>query len=79
VILQADELLQLSTWIVAPTSTSARRASFRPEITVAGQTTRVLVEQLGAVDPERLGARVGHLGAGELRSVEQATRAVLAL
>ena len=50
VVVQADELLPRSVVIVAPTSRSARSASFRPEITVAGDTTRVLVEQLGAVD-----------------------------
>ena len=36
--------------LVAPTPLSARAASFRPEIQVAGETTRVLVEQVGAVD-----------------------------
>jgi len=79
VILQADVLLQLSTWVVAPTSTAARPATFRPEVEIAGGWTRVLVEQLGAVDPQRLGARVGHLSFSELRSVEQAARAVLDL
>ncbi|MGL5910415.1 MAG: type II toxin-antitoxin system PemK/MazF family toxin [Phycicoccus sp.] len=35
VVVQAD-LLPLSTWLVAPTSTGARPASFRPEIEIAG-------------------------------------------
>ncbi len=47
VVVQADALLPRSVVIVAPTSRSARPASFRPEIEVAGGTTRVLVEQLG--------------------------------
>ncbi|WP_235856957.1 type II toxin-antitoxin system PemK/MazF family toxin [Occultella glacieicola] len=51
VVLQSDDL-PLSTWVVAPTSTGRREASFRPEITIAGAPTRVLVEQLTAVDPE---------------------------
>lgn len=47
--------------LVAPTSTSARPASFRPVIELEGQPTTVLVEQAGAVDVTRLGDLVGHL------------------
>jgi mRNA interferase MazF len=78
VIVQSD-FLPLSTLLVAPTSTSARAASFRPEIDVAGQLTRVLVEQSAAVDPTRLGARVGRLSFDELRQVDAALRLVLDL
>jgi mRNA interferase MazF len=39
VVVQADEFLGLSTLLVCPTSTSARAASFRPTITLAGQET----------------------------------------
>lgn len=79
VVLQAEELAALSTVIVAPTSTAALPASFRPEIKVRGRLTRVLVEQLRAVDPVRLGDRVGHLGVDEIDDVERATRIVLGL
>ena len=48
-IVQADELLGLSTAIVAPRSHSAAAATFRPEVAIEGQATRVLVEQLRAV------------------------------
>ena len=58
---------------------SARPASFRPEVTVAGRDTRVLVEQLGAVDVERLGKRVGLLTASEMWSVDEALITVLGL
>ncbi len=78
-VLQADELAALSTVIVAPTSTAALPASFRPEIKVRGRLTRVLVEQLRAVDPTRLGDRVGRLGVDEIDDVERATRIVLGL
>jgi mRNA interferase MazF len=78
VVVQSD-LLPLSTWLVAPTSTSARSASFRPEVSVGGRATRVLVEQTAAVDPQRLGEAVGHLTFGELREVDAALRLVLAL
>ncbi len=41
--------------------------------------TRVLVEQTAAVDPGRLGDRVGHLTLDELRHVEAALRLLLDL
>jgi mRNA interferase MazF len=78
VVVQSD-LLPLSTWLVAPTSTSARPASFRPEIEIGDEPTRVLVEQTAAVDPERLGQLVGHLSARELSEVDAALRVVLGL
>jgi mRNA interferase MazF len=79
VIVQADELLPRSVVIVAPTSRNAKPATFRPEIEVVGQTTRVLVEQLGAVDAQRLGKRVGHLAAAEMWGVDEALTTVLGL
>jgi mRNA interferase MazF len=78
VVVQSDQF-PLSTWLVAPTSTSARPASFRPEVEIKGRTTRVLVEQTTAVDPGRLGENVGHLTFDELRRVEAALRLVLDL
>jgi len=77
VIVQAAELLALSTAIVAPTSRSARPATFRPEIEVHGERTRVLVEQLRAVDVDRLTEQAGHLAAGEQRSLDDALAIVL--
>lgn len=79
VVVQADELLGLSTVVVAPTSTGALPASFRPEIVVSGERTRVLVEQLGAVDPSRLGQSHGLLKFSELREVDRALAIVLGL
>ena len=79
VILQADEFLHLSTTIVAPTSTSALPASFRPPVTLDGQATRVLVEQTTVVDPERLGRSAGRLGASELRAVDEALELILGI
>ncbi len=78
VVVQSD-LLPLSTWLVAPTSTSARPTSFRPEIEVDGKTTLVLAEQTAAVDPERLGHLVGHLTQREMFAVDEALRTVLHL
>jgi mRNA interferase MazF len=79
VIVQADALLPRSVVLVAPTSASARAASFRPVIEVRGSVTRVLVEQVGAVDVSRLGDRVGSLDVEELSDVDDALRTVLAL
>ena len=79
VIVQADEFLGLSTTIVAPTSTSALPASFRPTITLDGQETRVLVEQTTVVDPQRLGRSFGWLEASELRSIDEALLLILGL
>jgi mRNA interferase MazF len=78
VVVQSD-LLPLSTLLVAPTSTSARPASFRPEVVISGQRTLVLVEQTTAVDPSRLGEPAGRLTLTEMRQVEAALRVVLAL
>lgn len=78
VVVQSD-LLSLSTWLVAPTSTSARGASFRPEVRIGDRLTRVLVEQTAAVDPQRLGTAAGHLSFDELREVDAALRLVLSL
>lgn len=79
VVVQADDLLPRSVVIVAPTSRRARPASFRPEAEVEGDTTRVLVEQIGAVDARRLGDLVGHLTHEELWGVDEALVAVLGL
>jgi mRNA interferase MazF len=79
VIVQADQLLGLSTAIVAPTSRGAAPATFRPEIQLAGERTRVLVEQLRAVDIERLGELAGRLSAQEQRAIDDALALVLDL
>ena len=79
VVVQADEFLPRSVVVVAPTSRSARPASFRPEAEIAGETTRVLVEQIGAVDTRRLGELVGHLTHEELWGVDDALMTVLGL
>ncbi|MDQ3677129.1 MAG: type II toxin-antitoxin system PemK/MazF family toxin [Actinomycetota bacterium] len=79
VIVQAEEFLELSTTVVAPTSTSAGPASFRPTVTLDDRETRVLVEQTTVVDPQRLGRSAGRLEAGELRAVDEALALILGL
>lgn len=78
VVVQSDHL-PLSTLLVAPTSNSARQATFRPEIELDGTVTRVLIEQTTAVDPQRLGDFAGRLSNTELHAVDEALLDVLDL
>jgi mRNA interferase MazF len=78
VVVQSD-LLPLSTWLVAPTSTSARPASFRPEIELNGRSTKVLVEQTVAIDPSRLGDLVARLPLHDMSEIDNALRVVFGL
>ncbi len=79
VVVQADELLALSTVLIAPTSRSAPARSFRPTITIDGRDTRILVEQLRAIDVTRLGDSVGRLSASEIHALDAALEDVLGL
>jgi len=76
VAIQSDGIL-LSTLIVAPTSTSAQEAIFRPEIELDGTRTRVLVDQMRAVDASRLGDFAGRLDSMEMGEVDRAVRLML--
>jgi mRNA interferase MazF len=78
VIVQAASL-PLSTVIVCPTSASALPAQWRPEVVVRGKETRVLTEQMTAVNPERLGRQVGTLSLAEMFEVDRALRLILDL
>jgi mRNA interferase MazF len=79
VVVQADELLALSTVLVSPTSRSAPPRSFRPTIDLAGTPTRVLVEQTTAISPERLGKSFGRLSIRELSDLDSALAVVFGL
>ena len=58
VVLQPD-WLNLSTWIVAFTSTRARETSYRPPVTIGDQETLVMRDQLATVDLNRFTEPVG--------------------
>lgn len=79
VIVQADDLLALSTVVICPTSRSAFPASFHPEVTVLDEPTQILCEMVGAIDARALGKRVGHLAHEEMQAVEDALLLVLDL
>lgn len=78
-IVQADDLLGLSTVIVCPTSRSTPPASFHPEVVVGGENTRIMCEMVGAVDARALGEQIGHLTVNEMRSVDESLLLVLSL
>src|SRR6266508_5412347 len=67
VIVQADDLLALSTIVICPTSRSTPPASFHPEVFIDEEPTRVMCEMIGAVDARALGKQVGHVRSEERR------------
>jgi mRNA interferase MazF len=79
IVVQADDLLTLSSVVVCPTSSSTPPASFHPEVALGDESTRAMCEMVGAVDARSLGERVGHLTFDELRSVDDALMLVLGL
>ena len=79
VIVQADDLLGLSTIVICPTSQSTPAATFHPEISTGDGATRVMCEMVGAVDARVLGKQVGHLTLDEMRGVDDALSLVLDL
>ena len=54
-------------------------ASFRPEIDVLGEKTRVLVEQVGAIHAGRLGDLVGRISPEQQWAIDEALLTVLGL
>jgi mRNA interferase MazF len=79
VIVQADDLLALSTIVICPTSTTTPPASFHPEVTIGEDRTRVMCEMVGAVDVRLLGDQIGHLTVADMRSVDDGLELVLDL
>jgi mRNA-degrading endonuclease toxin of MazEF toxin-antitoxin module len=79
VIVQADDLLALSTILICPTSMSTPPASFHPEIVVGDEPTRVMCEMVGPVDARALDEQMGHLTLDEMRAVDDALQLVLDL
>ena len=78
-IVQADDLLALSTVVICPTSASTPAASFHPEVSVGDEPTRVMCEMVGVVDARLLGQQVGHLTLDEMRGVDDSLLLVLDL
>jgi mRNA interferase MazF len=79
VVVQSDALLPRSVVLIAPTSTSAKNSSFRPEIQILGERTKVLVEQVAALDVGRLGEIVMNLHGEAMWNIDDALSTVLGL
>lgn len=79
VIVQADDLLGLSTVVMCPTSASTPPASFHPDVTIGDESTRVMCEMAGAVDARRLTRKVAHLSLDDIRAVDAGLELVLDL
>ncbi|MGH8996629.1 MAG: type II toxin-antitoxin system PemK/MazF family toxin [Acidimicrobiales bacterium] len=79
VVVQSDALLPRSVIVIAPTSRSARPASFRPEVVIEGEATKVLVEQVGAVDVNCLGDHVGLTSPEEMWGIDESLMTVVGL
>ena len=65
--------------LVAPTSTAAREATVRPIIEILGDRTKVLVEQISALDVSRLGERIMTLQGDAMWAIDDALELVLGL
>jgi mRNA interferase MazF len=79
VVVQSDDL-NLSTVIVAPTSTNAYPYVFRPEVKIGEVPTRLMLDQIRAVDAEKAtGERIGRLNTHEMIEVNQLLKAVLGI
>jgi mRNA interferase MazF len=60
-----------STVTVLPTSTTARPSVFRPEAMIAGRATRILIDQIRAIDTSYVtGELVDYLARDEMAEVE---------
>lgn len=79
VVVQADDLLALSTVVICPTSQSAPPASFHPEISIGDEPTRALCEMVGAVDTRAIGDQIAHLTLAEMHAVDEGLELVLEL
>lgn len=79
VIVQANDLMGLSTVAICPTSRSAPPASFHPVIQLGEETAQVLCEMVRALDARKLGEQVGHLSLDEMADVDEALELVLGL
>lgn len=79
VVVQNDDLLLLSTVLIAPTSRLAQAATFRPVIDLEGTPTRVLTDQLRAVDAQAIVGSLGRLVSSELQLLDDALGVMLGL
>jgi mRNA interferase MazF len=69
-----------STVTIIPTSTSAQSAVFRPEVVIAGQDTKMLIDQIRTIDTSYVaGELVDYLSRDDLAQVEHTLARYLGL
>jgi mRNA interferase MazF len=79
VVVQSETVV-MSTVVAAPTTTGSWDGLYHPEVAIDGQRSRILIEQMLAVDPEkRFGDRVGRVTPAEQEDIDRALRIVLGL
>jgi len=78
VVIQNNSV-EVSTVVIVPTSMSAGDATYRPTITIEGEETRVMVEQMRSLDHKRFKSCVGNVTVHELTAIENALDLVLDL
>jgi mRNA interferase MazF len=71
--------MALSTVAICPTSQSAQDASFRPEVKLDGEKTKVLCEVVRTIDARRLGDRICHLSLEDMSAVDEGLELLLEL
>ena len=78
VVIQSDRFAS-SLVTIAMTSTRAGHAIYRPQITLGGQGTRILTDQIFSHDPSRLGKFAGALEGDEITELDRALMLKLGL
>jgi mRNA interferase MazF len=79
IVVQTSRFI-ISTVIVAPTSRSAQPAIWRPEVVIGQERTRVLVEQMRAIDTDLLEERFqGRVGVDDMHDIDVALAIILGL
>ena len=79
VVLQAEEFWPTSTLVVAPTSMSAQRREYRPQVRISNERTSVLVDHISTFDLSRFGEFVGRVSEPELAEIDSAVILFLGL
>ncbi|WP_239313493.1 MULTISPECIES: type II toxin-antitoxin system PemK/MazF family toxin [unclassified Frankia] len=69
-----------STVTIVPTSTGAQASTFRPEVTIAGRSTRILIDQIRTIDSSYVaGDLVDYLSRDDMAQVEHTLSRYLGL
>jgi mRNA interferase MazF len=69
-----------STVTIIPTSTSAQASVFRPEAIIAGRSTRILIDQIRAIDVSYItGELVDYLSRDDMAQVDRTLSRYLGL